>query len=1070
MRIILICLLCFIGLLTNAQPPAGTYFPISGGTNQERAYFKYLHAPAGADYIPNARTWAGAGEIFIDTVGGNKGFYYRIDGHLVRLADTASSKLQGVFDLEAAKSLLNKDDTINLQGHNFVFDSLGNSRWTLRYGAHNSTNGFSIDFTRNGSGGADGPIVLDNQNYSGIQILVKGMDPGFVRDEVRNYATPTTSAAIAVPYFNTIVGYSWKLMNSGNFGQLFATPQGNPFGDSLGVVLASRASNGIHLVADGGGEIALRSAINYSPSTVMARFRPGLINMDSAKVRILAKAAPNYDTILYAAAADYPTLGFYVIRENTDSKIKTFAHYFDVDALNTRSTVFQGGVAQSVGATFVGYQSPFIINRSWPTIDQFAGTPVEGVKITNDTLHNNIYTWLPDSADIAPFNIYYRNNLNNSENLKFRVLGNGHVFAKTLRNAVQAKIVMYNVSTGELTYADTTGLGGGGGGGGGSSLTDSHMFVGDGSNTAQDVAITGDMSINNTGTVTISNNAISNAKFRTSAGLSVVGRSANSTGNVADITASSDGNVLRRSGTSIGFGSIDLSSSSAVSGNLSVSHLNSGSGASSSTFWRGDGTWGTALTSNPGWDDVLSVAQTQSTNRNIDLGGNQLFLIGSNGSGSVIVTGDTGPAMTIRSDAGAVPLTVYLSNNESGVDNGITITKITNTGHPSAGFGSSIDFTLPTDGGFGPGPEYTSARIISKYSDATSGNATSVLDFVGLNATTQEIFLESQTGGINIVNNGADTLATKAYARSVGGSGGTSSLTSAHIFVGNGSNVATDVAMSGDITINNTGVTAIGTNKVTTTTINGHAVTYAKLPTGTDNNGSVIASTASGNDFEEIGLNSTMLEIGGTGKLQIKTNGVSDSRLRQSAALSVIGNNTNSTANVADISASSAGQALTSDGSTLAFRSYIRNLTTNVTDVGNVGVGEDDLMTYSIPAGQLASTGDYIEFKMTFIFATNTNNKQIKVYYGGTNFYASTAQAQNDGSMEIVGTIIRTGATSQRISFHQVNNTTLFPDYEDYTTASETLSGAVTLKATGEATSNNDIIQKILTVKYVPVN
>jgi hypothetical protein len=40
-------------------------------------------------------------------------------------------------------------------------------------------------------------------------------------------------------------------------------------------------------------------------------------------------------------------------------------------------------------------------------------------------------------------------------------------------------------------------------------------------------------------------------------------------------------------------------------------------------------------------------------------------------------------------------------------------------------------------------------------------------------------------------------------------------LTSAHILVGNGSNVATDVAMSGDITISNAGVTAIGSNKVT---------------------------------------------------------------------------------------------------------------------------------------------------------------------------------------------------------------------------------------------------------------
>lgn len=61
------------------------------------------------------------------------------------------------------------------------------------------------------------------------------------------------------------------------------------------------------------------------------------------------------------------------------------------------------------------------------------------------------------------------------------------------------------------------------------------------------------------GTLTIGANAVSNAKFRQSSGLSLVGRSANSTGDVADITASNDGEVLRRSGTSIGFGSVALS-------------------------------------------------------------------------------------------------------------------------------------------------------------------------------------------------------------------------------------------------------------------------------------------------------------------------------------------------------------------------------------------------------------------------------------------------------------------------------------------------------------------------------
>lgn len=54
----------------------------------------------------------------------------------------------------------------------------------------------------------------------------------------------------------------------------------------------------------------------------------------------------------------------------------------------------------------------------------------------------------------------------------------------------------------------------------------------------------------------VETNGITNAMLRQSAGLSVIGRSANTTGDVADITAASDNEVLRRSGTSIGFGSV----------------------------------------------------------------------------------------------------------------------------------------------------------------------------------------------------------------------------------------------------------------------------------------------------------------------------------------------------------------------------------------------------------------------------------------------------------------------------------------------------------------------------------
>lgn len=67
------------------------------------------------------------------------------------------------------------------------------------------------------------------------------------------------------------------------------------------------------------------------------------------------------------------------------------------------------------------------------------------------------------------------------------------------------------------------------------------------------------------------------------------------------------------------------------------------------------------------------------------------------------------------------------------------------------------------------------------------------------------------------------------------GGGVPDTLTSAHLFVGNVLNVPTDTAVSGDVTLSNTGVVTIANNAVTTAKINTAAITPAKISTtGTD--------------------------------------------------------------------------------------------------------------------------------------------------------------------------------------------------------------------------------------------
>lgn len=150
-------------------------------------------------------------------------------------------------------------------------------------------------------------------------------------------------------------------------------------------------------------------------------------------------------------------------------------------------------------------------------------------------------------------------------------------------------------------------------------------------------------------------------------------------------------------------------------------------------------------------------------------------------------------------------------------------------------------------------------------------------------------------------------------------------------------------------------------------------------------------------------------------------------------------------------------------------------LNVNVTPVGNVGGGTDNLQQYTVPAGTLSQDGDFLEIDISGTLRTDGAVTSINFLFGGMGLFSTGGGAiaiPNTGGtssiFRIKTKIVRLGAAAQfaftTISFASGAGAVVLQEMQ--TVGTETLSGSLVLKMQATATNDNDVVQAVTIVKY----
>lgn len=150
----------------------------------------------------------------------------------------------------------------------------------------------------------------------------------------------------------------------------------------------------------------------------------------------------------------------------------------------------------------------------------------------------------------------------------------------------------------------------------------------------------------------------------------------------------------------------------------------------------------------------------------------------------------------------------------------------------------------------------------------------------------------------------------------------------------------------------------------------------------------------------------------------------------------------------------------------------VQVLETNVTPVGTgADTTEDNLMTYSLPANTLSTNGMGVRVTALGVGVNTADATTVRAYFGSTLLGTLVLTASQVNSWRAEFEVFRTGAATQVTGCTISNGGTAQASQTTANTASATLSGAVTLKFTGQRASSsvaNSVQQLYMLVELVP--